>query len=165
MPQGAGWVEEERSDEVLLALRRIADKSHPHSPYFDNLHEYQRRAETAIVQDWAEEMSRLGHSVCKIKSNEDDPPDVLAVMDRNLIGIEVTMLVEYVPEPQGGVRGFRRDSPSDEGGSRIAVQSGSQSIPKYMPVVCDWTLEHFQIRLGRDCTEQGQAGPLQEGQA
>ena len=147
MPQDDGWVEEELSDEVLLALRRIADKSSPHSPYFDNMHEHQRRAETAIVRDWAEEMERLGQSVCEIKSNEDDPPDVLAVMDGNLIGIEVTMLVEYVREHQVGVRGFLRDSPSDEGESRIVAQRGSQSFPKYLPVACEWTLELFQIRL------------------
>ena len=111
------------------------------------MHEYQRRAEAAIVEDWAEEMGRRGHPLCNIKSNEDDPPDVLAVMGGNLIGIEVTMLVEYVPEHQVGVRVFRRDSPPDEGGSRIAAQCGSQSIPKYMPIVCEWTLEQFQIRL------------------
>lgn len=96
MQQENESVEEELSDEVLLALRRIADKSISHFPYFDNMHEYQRLAEIAMVQDWAREMRRFGHSVCKVKSNEDDPPDVLAEMDGNLIGIEVTMLVEYV---------------------------------------------------------------------
>ena len=140
-------VEEERREEVLQALRWIADKSSPYSPYFDNMHEYQRRAETAIVHDWAGEMRRLGHSVCKIESNEDAPPDVLAVMDGKLTGIEVTTLVDYVRESRIGIRASSGNSPPDEGKRTMVAQCASQSIPKCNPVRCEWPLEHFHNRL------------------
>ena len=58
MPQDDEWVEEQLSDEVLLELRRIADKSSSRSPDFDNMHEHQRREETAIFLQLDEEAWR-----------------------------------------------------------------------------------------------------------
>lgn len=147
MPNDDEWVAEEHSEDVLKALSRIVDKHSPHSPYFDNMHEYHRRAEIAIVQDWAKEMRRSGHAVCEIRSHDDDPPDVLAVMDGIQIGIEVTILVEYVRDQQVGARAFLHDSPREDGESRAVPQGASQSIPKFVPVAYEWTLGRFQIRL------------------
>lgn len=147
MPNDDGWVAEELTEDVLKALSRIVDKHSPHSPYFDNMHEYQRLAEIAIVQDWAKEMRRLGHTVCKIKSNDDDPPDVLALMDGIQIGIEVTMLVDHVRGQQGGARSFPRDLPREDGESRVVLQGASESIPNHVPIAYEWTLDRFQIRL------------------
>ncbi|MDE0627485.1 MAG: hypothetical protein OXH99_13880 [Bryobacterales bacterium] len=99
-------IESDMTEDALTELERIAEGSRPHSPYFDNIHPYQERSEIAIVEDWAKEMRKLGHSVCKIRLNvdengsPDDPPDVLANIDGTLVGIEVTHLVEHVSENQ-----------------------------------------------------------------
>ena len=81
--------------EVLEEMQRIAEKSSPYSPYLDNIHDYRELAEVEKVQDWAKEMEKVGHSISCIRSNRDDPPDVLARVDGKLVGIEVTDLVEY----------------------------------------------------------------------
>lgn len=98
-------LEETSADpEVLEEMRRIAEKSSAHSPYFDNIHGYQELAEVSKVEDWAKGMGRLGHSIGGIRLNldengrPDDPPDVLAEIDGELVGIEVTDLMEYVSE-------------------------------------------------------------------
>jgi len=81
--------------EVLEEMQRIAEKSSPYSPYLDNIHDYRELAEVEKVQDWAKEMEKVGYSISCIRSNRDDPPDVLARVDGKLVGIEVTDLVEY----------------------------------------------------------------------
>ena len=82
-------------------MLRILEQYSPQSPYLDNIHGHQGLAELDKVRDWAKETEKCGHSISEIKLNlnesgkSNDPPDVLAKMNRKLIGIEVTDLVEY----------------------------------------------------------------------
>ena len=91
---------DEWTDNDLEEMKRIAEKSRPHSPYFDNIHGYQDLAEIEKVKDWALEMEKHGYSICKIRpnldaaGNQDDPPDALIEMGGQLVGIEVTDLME-----------------------------------------------------------------------
>ena len=105
------YIDDVLSVSHLKVMQRIADNSSPHSPYFDNIRGYQKLSEIAIVEDWAKEIRKQGHSVCKIKlnvddnGNPDDPPDVLAEMNGIPVGIEVTNLVEYVCQNQNPIYG------------------------------------------------------------
>ncbi len=106
--------EDELPEDVIKEVKRIADKSSPHSPYFDNVHDdqnpgpwiltYQDRSEVEQVKDWAKEMRKRGHSIGEPKpnfdesGNKDDPPDILVKMDGKEVGIEVTNLMKYVNE-------------------------------------------------------------------
>ena len=100
--------EDELPKDVIKEMKRIADESSPHSPYFDNVQDYQDDSEVEPVKNWAKEMRKRGHSIpdSKIRLNVDDsgkkdePPDILVEMDEKLVGIEVTNLIEYVKENQ-----------------------------------------------------------------
>ena len=97
-----------QAKDVIKEMKRIANESSPHSPYFDNVQGYQDRSEVEQVKDWAKEMRRRGRSIpgCKIRLNVDDsgkkdePPDILVEMDGKLVGIEVTNLMKFVQENQ-----------------------------------------------------------------
>jgi len=90
--------------ELLDELERIAERSDSRVPYLDNIQGYKELGELSKVQDWAKEMEKRGHVVGEIRPNvddrerPDDPPDVLAEIDGELVGIEVTDLLEYVSE-------------------------------------------------------------------
>lgn len=85
-------------EDVLVDVARILLGSSPQFPYLDHSRPEKKWAEREKVRDWAEEMKKHGHVVRKVRSNDDDPPDVLAEMDGSPICVEVTDLLEYVSE-------------------------------------------------------------------
>ncbi len=88
------------TEDLIKEVERVSKKIKPSSPYLDNITKYQGLSEIHMVKDWAKEMRKQGHSICQISGNDDDPPDVLAMLDDKPIGIEVTNLVEYLHEDQ-----------------------------------------------------------------
>ena len=86
--------------DFIKELKENAEKVKPSSPYLDNILGFQGLSEISMVEDWAKEMRKQGHSICKISKNKNDPPDVLATLDGKPIGIEVTNLVIYLRNGQ-----------------------------------------------------------------
>ena len=167
-------LEETSSDpEVLEEMRRIEEKSSSRSPYFDNIHGYQELGELSKVQDWAKEMEKRDHVVGEIRPNvddrerPDDPPDVLAEIDGELVGIEVTDLMEYVSErmmdffgPAGVTRltwrlrrgqvepgSFCWDGAACDEEKREAREKRISENPWLGEAWVTWSLESFQRRL------------------
>ena len=169
--QGGKHLEEECLEDGLAELQRIAKMSRPHSPYFDNIHEYQSLAEIAKVEDWANHMIAHGHSVSQSRpnldaaGNPDDPPDVLAEVNGRLVGIEVTDLMEYVPTNMIRILGCDRKTilkwkqsrgepvfswcgPALDKEERDEVEDEVREKPNaYQGICVMWTLDRFQDRL------------------
>ncbi len=159
--------------EALEEMLRIAEKSSPYSPYLDNIHGHQELAEVEKVQDWAKEMEKCGHSISRIRLNldesekKDDPPDVLADMDRKLVGIEVTDLVVYPKRHQicfasadgqvttlkwerrrNGTFDFRWRGVELDPDEKLKWERNVRSDPaKYEWEWVEWNLDQFQTRL------------------
>ena len=139
----------------LAELERIANKSSQFSPYFDNVQGYQDDSEVEQVKDWAIEMRKRGHSICKIdlnvddKGKKDDPPDVLVNMDGSLVGVEVTNMVEHLNDDQIECRvWFASDSHLNEEGRRKLAEEVIQNHNKLSaPIGVEWSLRKFQERL------------------
>ena len=169
---------DEWTDNDLEEMKRIAEKSRPHSPYFDNIHGYQDLAEIEKVKDWALEMEKHGYSICKIRpnldaaGNQDDPPDALIEMDGQLVGIEVTDLMEYVSENLIRVVGqgkgtvlkwkLRRGEPVfswcgstlDKDEKNRLEDEVRANHRKFEGTSVQWTLELFQNRLREIVTKK-----------
>lgn len=128
--------------EIASTLRRIADAAHRrgHASMFampkddENFGEdpghWQRVLERVVAQDWADSVPpEWGISATGITSNPDDPPDCLAKMDDQVIGIELTELVkgEIIRKHRRHEEGKRIYSPAerfeDETWSREAFAS------------------------------------------
>ena len=176
---------DEWTDNDLEEMKRIAEKSSPHSPYFDNIHGYQDLAEIEKVKDWALEMEKHGYSICKIRpnldaaGNQDDPPDALTEMDGQLVGIEVTDLMEYVSENRIRVVGqgkgtvlkwkLRRGEPVfswcgstlDKDGKNRLEDEVRANHRKFEGTFVQWTLELFQNRLREIVTKKTKRPPTQ----
>ncbi len=152
--------------EVLEEMLRIAEKSSPHSPYLDNIHGHQELAEVEKVQDWAKEMEKCGHSVSEIRPNLDDPPDVLVEIDGELVGIEVTDLVEYPKryqicfasahgevtilewkQRQNGAFVFRWHGAELDTDKKAEREGHVRADPAKYKGSVEWPLERFQMRL------------------
>lgn len=153
--------------EVLEEMQRIAEKSSPYSPYLDNIHDYRELAEVEKVQDWAKETEKVGYSISCIRSNRDDPPDVLARVDGKLVGIEVTDLVEYPKKHairfatsdrrvttltwkkrQNGILDFRWHGAEFDSDEKAKWEQEVRVSPdRYKGRGIEWTLELFRTRL------------------
>ena len=165
--------EDDLTEDDLKEMTRIADKSSPHSPYFDNVQGYQDPSEVAQVEDWAKEMRKRDHSIpgSKIRPNvddsgkKDDPPDILVEMDGKLVGIEVTNLMEYVKENQvpivssgkeailtwkyhQGQIVFSWSGSALDDDERKTLEEEVRKNPRcYRGGSAEWSLESFQQRL------------------
>lgn len=170
------WIGDELPDGVLEEVRRLAEKSSPHTPYFDNLRGHQQLAELEMARDLARGMGERGQIVSQIEPNvddqgrPDDPPDVLAEMDGMPIGVEVTSLLDYVSAQterqtqffsdhsvatltwrmRGGQVDFLRwDAPGLDEDRRCAWEQLIRADPRtYLESWATWSLERFQQRLG-----------------
>ena len=119
--------------------------SNPQSPYLDNVHGYQEIAEVEAVRDWAQEMSKKGHSICEITPNPDDPPDCFATMDGKRIGIEVTDLFEPGAAPPSLTARQFSKLPKLLGGK--AAKPGARTLFDYQQE--PWSLRRFQKWLAK----------------
>ena len=161
--------------ELLDEMERIAERSDARVPYLDNIQGYKELGEVSKVEDWAKEMEKRGHVISGVKSNvddngrPDDPPDVLAEVDGELVGIEVTDLLVYVKERivdvfdadghvarltwrmRGGqVSSFRWDGPGYDEEERAALERRIRENPRfYGDAWVAWPLEQFREYLGR----------------
>ena len=79
--------------DVLDLMKYMILKQKAHAPGLDNIHGLQKLFEVSTVHDWAESRQESDPPVNGIMSNSHDPPDVLAKMGCQKIGIEVTRLV------------------------------------------------------------------------
>ena len=173
--EGARGDNELYDPELLEEIGRIAERSDPRVPYFDNIQGYKEFGELSKVQDWAEEMEKRGHVVAGIRLNADesgrpdDPPDVLAEVDGGLVGIEVTDLLVYVNERimdflgadgrvtrltwrmrRGQVSSFRWDGPGLDEERRAGFERRIGENPHfYGEAWVEWPLKQFRQYLGR----------------
>ena len=102
--KGRGVKQDDR--QAVKWFRKAADQGHPKAPYslislqgLDH-RDYQDLFEVFTTRDWASELRKSKHSIpdSKIETNDDDPPDVLAEMDGEQIGVEVTRIVDESTE-------------------------------------------------------------------
>ena len=150
------------TEDDLEELERIANKSSQFSPYFDNVQCYQDSSEVEQAKDWAKEMRKRGHSICKIdlnvddKGKKDDPPDVLINMDGSLVGVEVTNLVVHLSDDQIEYRiWFPSDSHLNEEERRKHAEEAIQNRNKLsVPIGVEWSLSKFQGALTKSVDEK-----------
>ena len=162
------------TEDELEELKRIANQSSQFSPYFDNVRDYQDFSEVEQVEDWAKEMRKRGHSICKIDLNVDDkgrkndPPDVLVNMDGSLVGVEVTNLVVHLSDDQIERRIWvPSNSHLNEEERRKHAEEAIQNLNKLSvpvgPVGVEWSLSKFQVALTKSVDKKDtQAGNKRE---
>ena len=131
----------------LKSLHQIISKDarsrFPRSPYWKGIREFQAASELEMVEDWAVEMESKGHSISDIRSNKDDPPDVLLRMDGNLVGVEVTVLVRPKPPEEAVVvydAGKIESLTVEQANRRFPGKDHSHFALEGSP----WTLEDFR---------------------
>ena len=129
-------------------LKRIENmnRKRGHATCWHGERKFQGPMEVFATRCWSEEMDKLGHSIpiCKIeenrddKGNRDDPPDVLAEMDGNKIGVEVVELVD-----EKAIAKHPKIPPLRE-----LVEPGPDALDKLpQPMPPEWPLEKFERRL------------------
>lgn len=160
--------------EELKESLRIAEKRSSRSPYGDNVDRvHQTRAELEMVRDWAREMEKCGHSVSEIRpnldesGNHDDPPDVLAEVGGELVGIEVTNLMKHLKgyelftlnshgiatlrskQRQNGTFDHHWRGAEVDPDATARREREIEANPHRHPPWSEWTLEQFQTELAK----------------
>ena len=131
----------------------------------------QQLFEIYTTQDWARELTKLGHSIPipTIKPNldkqgePDDPPDVLAVMNGEKIGVEVTRLFEYQTFDKAGTVYFGTERVPDEDEKKKILEKLRQQYSKKpnWRISVEWTRETFENYLTE--TVQKKDGKMKDG--
>ena len=133
-----------------------AKSRYPRSPYGEGIREFQAPSEMDMVKDWAKEMAQREHSISNIRSNDDDPPDILIKMDGNCVGVEVTVLVRPKSAEEAVVVYNDRDGKIEP----LTVEQANRRFPgkdhsHFAREGNPWALEDFQefvrqIVVGKD---------------
>ncbi len=118
--------------------------------------ESQHSMEVSATQEWANELNKQDHSIHGIKTNPDDPPDCLAEMDGERIGVEVTELTVDEKERKKYVKA-RDESVSTiflapgqvyDDKTKERLEEASRNRPKVsVPNTAEWPFDKFRERL------------------
>ena len=118
--------------------------------------ESQHSMEVSATQEWANELNKQDHSIHGIKTNPDDPPDCLAEMDGERIGVEVTELTvdekerkKYVKaKDESKINIFLAPGQVDDDKTKEHLEEASRNRPKArVPNTVDWPFDKFRNKL------------------
>ena len=143
-----GNPDDEHELELFGAMKRIENKNRKrgHATFWNTDNKSQGFMEVDAARNWAQEMNKRGHSIpiCKIEENRDgenrknDPPDVLAEMDGEKIGVEATELVD-----EKAIKEHPKIPPLME-----LVEPGPHALDKFpQPIPLQWPLDKFRKHL------------------
>ena len=120
--------------------------------------------EVFATQAWANELNKQGYAIDGIETNPNDPPDCIADMDGERIGVEVTELTVDEKERKRYIKA------KDEAEINIFLASGQvyddktkerleeasrNQLKVRVPNTADWPFDKFRERLRRDRAEKG----------
>ncbi len=144
--------------EMVEALRSSIEseeqRGYPSSWHADE--GSQQLMEISTTQDWANELNKQGHSIDGIDTNPNDPPDCIAEMDRERIGVEVTELTgdekerkEYVKaKEESATIIFRAPGQVSDDKPEAHVEETNRNRPKEsVPHTADWPFGKFRKKL------------------
>lgn len=155
------YLNQEAAEALRSFLESARKRVYPSGWHADG--EFQQPMEISATQVWANELNKQGHSICRIEpnlkdSNPNDPPDCIAEMDGERIGVEVTELTVNEKERKKYVKArgesvstiFRAPGQVYDDKIRERSEEANQNRPKVrVPNTADWPFDKFLEKLGK----------------
>ncbi len=148
------------NEEAVEALKAFI-KSQEERGYPSFWHankESQQPMEISATQAWANELNKQGYAIDGIETNPDDPPDCVAEMDGERIGIEVTELTvdekerkKYVEAKDESVTTtFLAPGQVYDDKTKERLEEANRNRPKVrVPNPADWPFDKFREKLAK----------------
>ena len=150
--------DEEDFNEVVKALKGYIESGEKrgYPSYWHADEKFQCPMEVFATQDWANELNKQGYAIDGIETNPNDPPDCIADMDGERIGVEVTELTVDEKERKRYIKA------KDEAEINIFLASGQvyddktkerleeasrNQLKVRVPNTADWPFDKFRERL------------------
>lgn len=150
--------EEDFNKEVVEALKVYIESGEKrgYPSYWHTDEKFQHSMEISATQAWANELNKQGYAIYGIETNPNDPPDCIAEMNGERIGVEVTELTvdekerkKYVKaKDEAKINVFLAPGQVDDDKMKKRLEEANRNRPKVrVPNTADWPFDKFRERL------------------